>query len=57
MAKAWGRAQMARAMKRADAEASEVEIHGERYQRSGRGRVAVPARAQNVEWSSEPVEG
>ena len=31
VAKAWGRAQMARAMKRADAEASEVEIHGERW--------------------------
>jgi hypothetical protein len=31
MAKAWGRAQMARAMKRADAEASELEINGERW--------------------------
>jgi hypothetical protein len=29
VAKAWGRAQMARAMKRADAEAPEVEINGE----------------------------
>jgi len=66
VAKAWGRAQMARAMKRADAAASEVEINSEHwgnrretshdyetvfgtvtleravYQRSGRGRVAVP---------------
>ena len=31
MMNAWGRAQMARAMKRADTEASEVEIHGERW--------------------------
>jgi ketosteroid isomerase-like protein len=31
MAKAWGRAQMARAMKLADAEASEVKINGERW--------------------------
>lgn len=31
MAKAWGRAQMARAMRRADAEAPEVEINGERW--------------------------
>lgn len=31
LAKAWGRAQMARAMKRADAQGSEVEINGERW--------------------------
>ena len=31
LANAWGRAQMARAMKRADTDASEVEIHGERW--------------------------
>jgi hypothetical protein len=31
VAKAWGRAQMARAMKRADAEAPEVEINGEHW--------------------------
>ncbi|MGO9832795.1 MAG: hypothetical protein ACLP1X_01130, partial [Polyangiaceae bacterium] len=31
MAKAWGRAQMAIAMKRADADAPEVDINGERW--------------------------
>jgi len=66
LAKAWGREQMAKAMKRADTDVAEVDINGERwgnsrvtpheyetvfgtvklertvYQRSGRGRVAVP---------------
>ncbi len=31
MAKAWGRVQMAKAMKRADSDASELEINGERW--------------------------
>ena len=66
LANAWGRAAVAEAMKRADTEAPEVTINGERwgnrrvqkgtyatcfgeveversvYQRSGRGRVAIP---------------
>jgi hypothetical protein len=66
LAKAWGRATLAEAMKRADTEAPEVVIDGERwgnrrmrngtyatefgdveierstYQKSGRGRVAIP---------------